>query len=361
MTKKYFYRCVYSVVFAASLSSVVEAAPPPPPPVVFKFPQLSSPPKKRGQVVNLPDWGLWGENPEKFIAMKDTEVAVNGKPTARLSTSDVDAKYVSLGQTVDAESYRSKRIRFAASVKTDKIKLYSGIWVRIDGEKIGLDGDREKLAFENTQDHALRGDMPFTRLSIVIDVPENAHSIALGMGQDGPGTSWFGDIQFGVVDKSVRLSKVPKSELVNAGFEDRTLSGWFSSGDGRREYSPTVDEKNPHGGKLALKLSPYIDNPTQYGDFMQVLDGNFFVGKRVRATAWLRKEGELDVAEFFVRCQAVDSPRKGKGLAGGTGRLAGKTPVNGRSSRWCSMCRARPNRFNSCSAFPGKVLFGLMT
>jgi hypothetical protein len=77
-----------------------------------------------------------------------------------------------------------------------------------------------------------------------------------------------------------------------------------------------TDEKHGGAQSVRLRLRPGGD-AQKYGSFLTFFDAAPFVGKRVRASAWLKTKGVTARGDFWVRCQARDSPGDGPGLAGG--------------------------------------------
>ena len=270
-----------------------------------------------GDASAFPGWSLDGLDGQRFAAVIDNSVTLDHKPAGRLSTSDNDAKFGSLSQTVDAMAYRDKRVRFSVTAKTEGVKSWAGIWLRVEG------ADNKMIAFENTESRALRGDTNWTPIDIVLDVPAAARNIHFGVGQDGPGTLWFGRVNFQVVDSSVALSKKgSKDTLRNGDFEASTIGDWFLSGGGRRNYTATTVKDVKHGGKQAVKLTlaPGGD-ATKTLNLMQYIDPKNYIGQRVRASIWLRSDGVTKRGSFWVRADGIDTKNEWPGLGGGWYRV----------------------------------------
>jgi hypothetical protein len=100
-------------------------------------------------------------------------------------------------QMFEATRYRGKRVRFSAQVKSEKVTNWCGLWMRVDGR------DSRPLAFDNMQDRSISGTTSWKGYQVVLDVPEEASYLALGLLLDGVGQVWMSDVRVEVVDKSV--------------------------------------------------------------------------------------------------------------------------------------------------------------
>jgi hypothetical protein len=94
-------------------------------------------------------------------------------------------------QSVAADAYRGKRVRFAAVVRTRDLDRWAGLWMRVD-RPFG------RSTFDNMQTRPLRGNIDWTRAAVVLDVAADATSIHFGLLQDGNGSSWIDEASFEV-------------------------------------------------------------------------------------------------------------------------------------------------------------------
>jgi len=145
-------------------------------------------------------WQLTAPITDKFEASPDTNVTFRGKPSARLQSEVMRADLASLVQTIDADQYRGKRIRYSTFAKTKRVEGWTGAWIRIDSPHSEFRG------YEDTHNVNLQGDRDWTALSLVVDVPDDARSIELGLSQEGSGTTWFGPVSVETVDNNVRTT-----------------------------------------------------------------------------------------------------------------------------------------------------------
>lgn len=171
--------------------------------LAFSF--FAAPPALAGPASAPTGWRLTGPGTDHFEANRDENVTFRGQATARLQTSVATAELGSLRQSIDAEEYRGKRIRFETNAKVRGVQSWTGLWLRIEGP------DSPLLAYADTHEVNLRDDRDWTPLTIVIDVPEAADAIYLGLSQEGAGTSWFGPVTVETIDDKVPLSYHVKS------------------------------------------------------------------------------------------------------------------------------------------------------
>jgi hypothetical protein len=165
-------------------------------------------------------WFRAGSHPNDYEMSVDRSVAHSGKASACLkSIGPKPAGFGTLMQTFKAEMFRGKRVRMTGYVQSKGVTDWAGVWMRVDGQK------GEPLAFDNMQDRPIKGTSDWTRCQVVLEVPETAQEIALGLLLTGPGRVWLDDLSFEVVGKEVPVtgpapSKEAPSGPVNLNFED---------------------------------------------------------------------------------------------------------------------------------------------
>ncbi|MEZ4317855.1 MAG: hypothetical protein R3F61_10135 [Myxococcota bacterium] len=163
----------------------------------------------------VPDgWFLAGSNPKNYEADVVSE-AYSGEGSARYRSKADKSGFGTLMQQVGAEEYRGKRVMMSAYVKSEDVTGWSGLWLRVDGEK-GM------LSFDNMHDRPIEGTSAWNRYEIVLDVPEKAQGLAFGILVDGAGTVWLDDLEIEVVDDRIPLTGLQNtrsSKPVNPSFE----------------------------------------------------------------------------------------------------------------------------------------------
>jgi len=188
------------------------------------------------------EWGLTGPNAVAYEISIDSEVRHGGRQSAVIRCiPEACDSFGTIGQTIRAGTFRGKRIRLSAWVRS----LHAGranLWLRVDGFTAAFSkaqtGNRPVLDFDNMEDRVMTGTHDWTLQEIVLDVPHSAALIYAGLILDGGGQAWLDDVALEPVDPSVRrtttyhkrngregsnweiltLAKFPKT-IQNAGFE----------------------------------------------------------------------------------------------------------------------------------------------
>ncbi len=154
---------------------------------------------------DVPDgWHLAGSAPNDF----ETGVynLLNRGSAAFLrSRVDEPAGFGTLMQTFSATDYRGKRLRLSGALKTNDVKIWAGLWMRIDGPA------DERLGFDNMSNRRITGSTDWNSHEIVLDVPEQSVAIAFGVLLMGFGEVLIDDIRFDEVGQDIAVTgdKIP--------------------------------------------------------------------------------------------------------------------------------------------------------
>lgn len=168
-------------------------------------------------------WFVAGSSPESYEMGIDAGKGYNGGKAATIkSVKKKISGFGTLMQQVQPDKFLGKRIRMTGFVKSEDIKEYAGLWLRVDrGAK--------PVSFDNMQKRPIKGTTEWKEYTIVLDVPEDATRIAFGALLTGTGQLWFDNLTFEVVDDSVPPTSSINSkessyhtvnEPTNLGFED---------------------------------------------------------------------------------------------------------------------------------------------
>ncbi|WP_414047028.1 helix-turn-helix transcriptional regulator [Macrococcus equi] len=169
-------------------------------------------------------WFVTGTAPHLYDIKLDDRVYHSGKKSAFIfSNSDADSyndnTFGTLMQSISAEQYRNKRLKFSAFVKTENADK-CGVWARIDDSKYDI------LQFDNMMNRAIIGTNEWNYYSVVLDVEEIADSIHFGVLLVGKGKVWMDDFKIEEVDLSIENTDtlshpqdLPKSPT-NLNFEE---------------------------------------------------------------------------------------------------------------------------------------------
>jgi hypothetical protein len=166
-------------------------------------------------------WFLAGSKPKNYLTGVDKMVILEGRPSAYILSATAETEgFGTLMQSVDAANYTGKRVRLRASLKSQAVGGWTGMWMRVDREKT-------TVAFDNMQNRAITGTQTWSTRDVVLDVPEDATSISFGILLSGTGEAWVNHVTLETVGRETEttgskpyqkspLSKVP----VNLDFSD---------------------------------------------------------------------------------------------------------------------------------------------
>src|SRR5271155_318933 len=92
-------------------------------------------------------WFMAGSKPDNYRA------GVEDGSAYLVSKVPDTGGFGTLMQSVSAENYAGKRVRFRADLRSTDVRDWTGLWMRVDkGDKM--------VAFDNMQDRAVKGSQP---------------------------------------------------------------------------------------------------------------------------------------------------------------------------------------------------------
>ncbi|WP_229695970.1 helix-turn-helix transcriptional regulator [Paenibacillus albidus] len=168
----------------------------------------------------LKGWMVTGQNSGEYEVTVDKSEVHMGKASARLSSAAArNGGFATLMQMFSAEVYLGKRLKLTAFVKAQKVKGWAGLWMRVDH------ANGEMLKFDNMQQRSITGTSDWNQYEVILDIPQESHSIAFGILLSGTGTTWVDEFRFEVVDtKTPTTDDGPENTLplapVNLDFEE---------------------------------------------------------------------------------------------------------------------------------------------
>ena len=125
-----------------------------------------------------------GSNPENYQAgLLPADSTVDGHRVVQLRLQPSVGRpdgFGTLMQSIRAQRYLGRRVRFAATARGHEIDGWAGLWMRVD-TPLGMG------AFDNMQDRALRGSTGWMETAVVLDVAEQATSMHFGVLLAGSG------------------------------------------------------------------------------------------------------------------------------------------------------------------------------
>lgn len=161
----------------------------------------------------VPGWVLAGSHPDAYEIGTHTMAGTGSKAGYLRSTKSSIDGFGTLMQTFSATDLRGQRAKLSASIRTAEAGAGAGLWMRVDGS------GAETLAFDNMHGRPIIGTQAWNTYEVVLDVPENASSISIGVLMRGTGTVWLDDVKIGAVPTSVPVTAELPSP-VNLKFED---------------------------------------------------------------------------------------------------------------------------------------------
>jgi len=159
-------------------------------------------------------WNKYGSDPQGYII--GTEDVDRGTVAFIKSDNPEKKKFGTISQTFSPDQYKGQRIRFSADVKSNKVKNWAGMWMRVDFEG-------QSVAFDNMQSRPIKGTTDWHNLSIVLVVPEKSDLIAMGLLMSGEGKVSWDNLKIEMVGDDVPVTDVyslrTKSSPTNLNFE----------------------------------------------------------------------------------------------------------------------------------------------
>jgi hypothetical protein len=152
-------------------------------------------------------WFVAGSKPAEYESGVDTTAARADHPSAFLKAKSASSDgFGTLMQDFRADHSAGKRVRFSAFVKTTNAQ-WAGLWMRVDE-------GAEMVAFDNMQNRPIKGSSDWQKYDVVLDVPQDATGIFLGvLLAGGAGEVWINDAKIEVVGSEVFPTGAPAQTL----------------------------------------------------------------------------------------------------------------------------------------------------
>jgi hypothetical protein len=152
-------------------------------------------------------WLLSGSKPAEYEAGVDADQGYQAHTSAFLKSKQPSTDgFGTLMQQIAADEYLSKRVRLSGAVKSDEVKGWAGLWMRVDKGKA-------VVAFDNMQDRAIKGTTGWQRYEVVLDVPEDATGISFGILLTGAGEVWLSSTRFETVGIDIPTTSLSEKKL----------------------------------------------------------------------------------------------------------------------------------------------------
>ncbi|MGG0823683.1 helix-turn-helix domain-containing protein [Paenibacillus turicensis] len=163
-------------------------------------------PMKEGIIVsNINGWFTTGTSPNKYDVHLDHETYHEGSKSLCLaSNQEIDVttnEFGTLMQQFQAKQYIGKRMRFSGFVQTENVNGWCGLWMRVDDQKQNM------LAFDNMEYRSIKGTVSWNYYACVLDIPDEAATISIGILLSGSGKVWLDNCQFEEVGKDIEVTQ----------------------------------------------------------------------------------------------------------------------------------------------------------
>ena len=101
-------------------------------------------------------------------------------------------------QTVDATTYRGKKVRYRAAVRTADLAEGARVqlWFRVDRKPTAA-GEMQMGAFDNMQDRPIDS-ADWKHFEIILPIADDAEKMVVGIFVIGKGKAWFDDARLEV-------------------------------------------------------------------------------------------------------------------------------------------------------------------
>lgn len=169
----------------------------------------------------LKGWFLSGSHPHDYEIGVDRSIVHQGSTSGYLKalTPMEAGAFATMMQQFKADKYAGKRMRFSGFVKTENVKEYCGLWMRVDNRA------EDVLQFDNMNDRRIVGSTHWNHYAIVLDVPEESATISIGVLLMGAGEVWLDSLRFEEVELSVPTTNLDLhyellEEPTNLSFEE---------------------------------------------------------------------------------------------------------------------------------------------
>jgi hypothetical protein len=186
--------------------------------IVIVFSLLSKAVAQESEIIQKQT--VWMEGGSK---LESYEMGLSKKVTSKedevFTIRSTDKKihgFATLVKSGKPDLYLGKTIKMSGYVKSEKVKSWAGLWMRIDYY------ENKILAFDNMYNRAIKGTNDWTKYEVVLFVPQDATDFSYGVMLEGEGQIWFKDIQLEIVDDSIpETGTIKGRNSKNISFEDK--------------------------------------------------------------------------------------------------------------------------------------------
>jgi hypothetical protein len=143
-------------------------------------------------------WFMAGTHPQGYRA----GVEADGSAFFVSRPGPADKGFGTLMQSIKADNYLGKRVRLSASVRSENVAGWAGLWMRVDK-------GTQAIVLDNMQSRAIKGTTAWNTYEVVLDVPDDATSIHFGTLMDSTGEVWLNHLTLDIVSNSIPTTAAP--------------------------------------------------------------------------------------------------------------------------------------------------------
>jgi hypothetical protein len=163
-------------------------------------------------------WSLAGSNPRNYETGLDQQQSYHSLPSAYLKAKPSATEgFGTLMQQFNAGKYAGKRVRLRASVMTEEVGDWAGLWMRVDQ-------GATTVSFDNMEERPIKGTTTWQNYEVTLDVPQDATGIAFGILLTKSGSVWLNGVKLEVVGLGVPTTAKASKRLpdgpANLSFEN---------------------------------------------------------------------------------------------------------------------------------------------
>jgi hypothetical protein len=267
--------------------------------------------KPRGATLKLSRLGGWLDHGgAKYDVGVDEAQSYNGQNAACINIREATASATAeLYQFISGHGWSGKRVRLTVQVKSLNVKK-GVLLLEVLGPHNGT------LALDDMENRSIIGTHDWSEQSIVLDVPEGASYLRIGMRATGSGTIWFSGLSFEEVDESISVTddystgcrgiwwnapiNLDFSEDEEAKYKEqscklgRPAKGWLGWSSPKHLFEIGMDASTRHNNKNSGCIKKVANGGTSdLAWLFQKFDGKIYRNKRVRLTAFLKTVGVI--------------------------------------------------------------------
>ncbi|MEK6477827.1 hypothetical protein WJR50_09845 [Catalinimonas sp. 4WD22] len=148
----------------------------------------------------------WYKNGDKAYAYDFITQNIEKKQVLHLRSNQESVKgWGTIMKNISSKPFKGKKVKFTASVKTEDIKGWVGLWMRVADSKTN-----EIYAYENMIRHAIKNTQDWKDYSITLEVDPESDVISYGVLLNEAGKVWMKDTKIEVftgVAPSIEVNK----------------------------------------------------------------------------------------------------------------------------------------------------------